>query len=114
MVREYFLGWVCCLQFQEGRVCVCVRAHAVLENTLGLVFYNEHPSLPTEIKGNYDDLATFWKQLSSLVPQITPPLGFSRVTRSPDVSLYYNTLDMELSREETKEPVNLQEFFSPG
>lgn len=41
-------------------------------------------------------------------------LCFSRVTRSPDVSLCYNTLDMELLREETKEPVNLQEFFSPG
>ena len=29
-------------------------------------------------------------------------------------SLCYNILDTELLREETKEPVNLQEFFSPG
>lgn len=45
---------------------VCV--HVVLENTLGWVFYNEHPQFPAGIK-NPDDLATFWKQLSRCGPR---------------------------------------------
>lgn len=54
---EGVFSWLSVLPTISGGGCAC--AHVVLENTLGLVSYNEHPSFPTEIKRNCDGSTTF-------------------------------------------------------
>lgn len=81
---EGVFSWLSMLSTVSGEVRgVCV--HVVLENTLGWVFYNEHPSFPSGIKRNWWSGNFLKTTFKVWFPQIRPFLCFSRVTSSPAV-----------------------------
>lgn len=84
----------------------------VLETTLGLVSYNEHPSLPAEIK-----TVMIWHLFENSFQVWSPKIdhcvcAFVELLDLTS-SLCSTILDVGHLKEGTKEPVNLQGFFSP-